>query len=234
MSRASGSFRGLHGNERVTSAGVRGDAHELVRATAALIEQGLKVPTFRVRDRDRALLHIDFDGLPTAFSFTLMCPQYRTERVLLARLEALGCSPRGMAVVAPQPDDRFRIVMATDDAPAHPTLEFLRELLSQRGPREAGRIREVCWSPRFRTHHRVAQVARKGRVLLCGDAAHVHSPAGGQGMNTGIQDAMSLARVLKATLEDGREGRLDAWAAERQGVARDVVKFTDRIPGSRL
>jgi 2-polyprenyl-6-methoxyphenol hydroxylase-like FAD-dependent oxidoreductase len=119
--------------------------------------------------------------------------------------------------------------MATDDAPAQPTLEFLQELLSQRGPREAGRIRELCWSSRFRTHHRVAQMARKGRVLLCGDAAHVHSPAGGQGMNTGIQDAMSLARVLTATLDDGREGRLDAWAAERQRVARDVVKFTDRM-----
>jgi 2-polyprenyl-6-methoxyphenol hydroxylase-like FAD-dependent oxidoreductase len=55
-----------------------------------LIQQGLKVPTFRVRDRDRALITIDFTGIPSAYPFTLMCPQNRTERILLRRLEALG------------------------------------------------------------------------------------------------------------------------------------------------
>jgi 2-polyprenyl-6-methoxyphenol hydroxylase-like FAD-dependent oxidoreductase len=142
---------------------------------------------------------------------------------------SLFLSPHGFAMVAPQPDDRYRVVSTAEDASAQPTLELVQALLEQRGPRRAGRIREVFWSSRFRTHHRVAQTLRQGRVLLCGDAAHVHSPAGGQGMNTGIQDAISLARVLAATLEDGHEARIDAWVSERLQVARAVIKLTDRM-----
>ena len=70
---------------------------------------------------------------------------------------------------------------------------------------------------------------RKGPVLLVGDAAHVHSPAGGQGMNTGIQDAVSLADALVAALEDGGDQALSAWAEHRRQVAEDVVRLTDRI-----
>jgi 2-polyprenyl-6-methoxyphenol hydroxylase-like FAD-dependent oxidoreductase len=65
----------------------------------------------------------------------------------------------------------------------------------------------VVWSSQFRIHHRVAQSPRKGRILLCGDAAHVHSPAGGQGMNIGIQDSVSLAQALTNTLKDASQGR---------------------------
>jgi 2-polyprenyl-6-methoxyphenol hydroxylase-like FAD-dependent oxidoreductase len=67
------------------------------------------------------------------------------------------------------------------------------------------------------------------RILLVGDAAHVHSPAGGQGMNIGLQDSVSLAETLTATLQDGDESRLDAWAAKRHRIAADVVAFTDRM-----
>ena len=58
----------------------------------------------------------------------------------------------------------------------------------------------MIWGSRFRIHHRVADTYRAGRLLLAGDAAHVHSPAGGQGMNLGIQDAIALADALSATL----------------------------------
>jgi 2-polyprenyl-6-methoxyphenol hydroxylase-like FAD-dependent oxidoreductase len=71
-------------------------------------------------------------------------------------------------------------------------------------------------------HHRVADAYRAGRLLLAGDAAHVHSPAGGQGMNTGIQDGYALGRAFA-------EGRLDAYEARRRPVARRVVAFTDRM-----
>ena len=139
-------------------------------------------------------------------------------------------SPKGLVVVAPLPNERFRIVATVDEAPEVPSLEFMQAILDARGPStNPGRLHDVAWSSRFHIHHRVAQTPRKGRVLLCGDAAHVHSPAGGQGMNTGIQDSISLADALSKTLHDGDGGRLDAWAAQRRKVASDVVTLTDRM-----
>ena len=133
-------------------------------------------------------------------------------------------------VVAPLPDNRYRIVAMADDVPREPSVKYVQELLDARGPREKpGRVRQSVWSSRFRVQHRVAASPRKGRVLLCGDAAHVHSPAGGQGMNTGIQDAVALAGVLAEVLRGGDEARLDAWAAERHQVAEAVVRLTDRV-----
>ncbi len=76
----------------------------------------------------------------------------------------------------------------------------------------------------------MAQHFRKGRAFLLGDAAHIHSPAGGQGMNTGIGDAINLAWKL-ATVVAGRAGDnlLDTYEAERIGFARQLVATTDRI-----
>jgi len=143
---------------------------------------------------------------------------------------SLFFSPDGLVVVAPLPEERFRIVATADAAPESPTAEYVQSLLNERGPLSAtARIRDVVWSSRFHIHHRVSESPRKGRVLLCGDAAHVHSPAGGQGMNTGIQDSISLANVLVKTLKDGNEARLDLWAAERHRVATGVVSLTDRM-----
>jgi 2-polyprenyl-6-methoxyphenol hydroxylase-like FAD-dependent oxidoreductase len=78
-------------------------------------------------------------------------------------------------------------------------------------------------------HHRVADVYRSGRVLLAGDAAHVHSPAGGQGMNAGILDAVSLAGALASALTQGQESALDAYGDERRPVAKQVVALADRL-----
>src|SRR5262249_36314295 len=139
-------------------------------------------------------------------------------------------SPKGLVVVAPLPNEHFRIVATVDEAPEVPSLDFMQAVLDARGPAtNPGRIYDVAWSSRFHIHHRVAQNPRKGRILLCGDAAHVHSPAGGQGMNTGIQDSVSLAEALVGTLQDGDEKRLDAWATRRHEVANDVVTLTDRM-----
>jgi 2-polyprenyl-6-methoxyphenol hydroxylase-like FAD-dependent oxidoreductase len=284
---------------------------EPLGATRDLLAEGVKVPVFRIRDRDRPLLTIDFSDLPSFYRFTLMIPQNRVEQILLQHLESLGCnvmrpckliryttspslvaqvqdssiqsiraewligcngmhstvrqqsgiafpggeyeasfvladvsmdwplsreevtlfySPKGLVVVAPLPNERFRIVATVDEAPEVPSLEFMQAVLDARGPTtNPGRLHDVAWSSRFHIHHRVAQTPRKGRVLLCGDAAHVHSPAGGQGMNTGIQDSVSLAEALTSTLRDGDEARLDAWAAQRHKVASDVVTLTDRM-----
>lgn len=277
-----------------------------------LLACGLKVPTFRVRDRDRVLLDVDFSGLDTPFPYTLMLPQNETEKMLLRHLHAaggrverpvemlfakigtdgadvtlrcengertvrarwiVGCDgghsavreaagigfaggdydeafvladvsmtwplPReevdlflsrdGLAVVAPLPGERFRIVATVKSPPTFVDAPFLSELLALRGPTQSIRIDDVSWSSNFHLHHRVAQTPWRGRTLLCGDAAHVHSPAGGQGMNTGIQDATSLAAALACTLENDGIGPLQKWAERRHRVAREVVTMTDRM-----
>ena len=91
------------------------------------------------------------------------------------------------------------------------------------------RLRDPVWRTNFRLHHRHASRYRAGRVFLAGDAAHIHSPAGAQGMNTGIQDAWNLGWKLALV---GRgvadEALLDTYEAERRPVGGFVVRFTDR------
>lgn len=277
---------------------------DAIGVTPALTAQGIVVPRFTVRDRDRALLTIDFGALPTPYPYTLMLPQSDTERILTDRLAELGglvrrpaevagvrqdddgvtatlttgesirarflvgadgmhstvreqagigftgdayahsfvladvrmdwqlpgdevmlyFAPAGLVVVAPLPGGRHRIVATLDQAPERPSLADVQALLDERGPRRApARVREVVWSSRFRVHHRIADRYRHGRIFLAGDAAHVHSPAGGQGMNTGIQDAVALAAVLA----EGTD--LDRYEARRRPVAAEVVALTDRM-----
>ena len=94
---------------------------------------------------------------------------------------SLTFAPAGLIVVAPLPGDRYRIVATVDDAPATPDAEFVQRLLDQRAPGRAT-VTGLVWSSRFRVHHRFADRFRQDRLFLAGDAAHVHSPAGGQGM----------------------------------------------------
>jgi 2-polyprenyl-6-methoxyphenol hydroxylase-like FAD-dependent oxidoreductase len=91
-------------------------------------------------------------------------------------------------------------------------------------------IESVNWFSTYRVHHRVADHFRRGRAFLLGDAAHIHSPVGGQGMNTGIGDAVNLAWKLAAVL-GGRANPalLDSYEAERIPFARSLVRTTDRV-----
>jgi 2-polyprenyl-6-methoxyphenol hydroxylase-like FAD-dependent oxidoreductase len=92
------------------------------------------------------------------------------------------------------------------------------------------RIDTVNWFSTYHVHHRVAKRFRKGRAFLLGDAAHIHSPAGGQGMNTGIGDAINLAWKLAAVLAERAPDRLlDSYQAERIVFARRLVRTTDRV-----
>src|SRR2546430_15749234 len=109
-----------------------------------------------------------------------------------------------MLVVAPLPDGSFRLVAEVDDAPEQPEVVYAQRLLDNRGPRRTTvRVTEVIWGSRFRIHERVADQYRAGRVvLLAGDAAHTHSPAGGQGMNLGLRDAVTLGDALSVALRE--------------------------------
>ncbi|MFT3987453.1 FAD-dependent monooxygenase [Aestuariivirga sp.] len=91
-------------------------------------------------------------------------------------------------------------------------------------------VKSVKWFSTYRVHHRVTDHYRMGRAFLLGDAAHVHSPAGGQGMNTGIGDAINLAWKLAAVLKArAPDALLDSYEAERKAFAEKLVHTTDRV-----
>ena len=280
-----------------------------------ILEEGVVVPDFTVRDGSRTLARLDFRGLRTDYPFTLMLPQSRTEELLRAELSRLGCEAerevefesfasvgssseevcvlrhrdgtrekvtarfvigadgsrsrvrrereisfdgleyaasfvladvtmtwslapdevqlflarQGLVVVAPLPGGHHRIVATMDDAPSQPGIAEVQQILEERGPGDAV-VRSVAWSSRFRVAHRLAASYRDGRVFLAGDAAHVHSPAGGQGMNLGIQDAVMLGGLLADVLSGARgEEALDDYELLRRPAAQRVIALTDRM-----
>jgi 2-polyprenyl-6-methoxyphenol hydroxylase-like FAD-dependent oxidoreductase len=132
----------------------------------------------------------------------------------------------GLNVLAPMPDGIHRMVAPSADAPEVPSAEFVQDIMDTRGF-GPGRsvVTELIWGSRFHIHHRVADTYRAGRLLLAGDAAHVHSPAGGQGMNLGVQDAVALADAL----HDGSDAALDAYSAGRRPIAQKVLTMTGRL-----
>lgn len=170
---------------------------------------------------------ISFDGDDDPESFLLADVVLATGGV---RDEViLHFSPAGMLVLAPLPGGVHRVVVTMDPAPEHPRVTDVQALLDERGPlARRAVVDRVIWGSRFRVHHRVAARYRSGRVLLAGDAAHVHSPAGGQGMNTGIQDAVALASALRSAL-DGDVAAIDTYERTRRPVAEDVVRAANRL-----
>lgn len=280
----------------------------------SMIDAGLKLTRFAICDRDRALLQLRFDTLPTDYPFLLMLTQDATERLLTARLGELGgrihrgvdashftqtrdairaelrsenepqsieaqylvgadgmhsavreaagvkfpgdryehafvladvdmswregrdavqlfFSPAGLVVIAPLPDGQFRIVAAMEDAPEFPSAKDIEALVHQRGPTNCNaRINNVSWSSRFRLHHRLAASYRRGRMFLMGDAAHVHSPAGGQGMNTGIVDACVLGRLLGAVIKNEQpQSALRLYEKLRRPAAAKVLPLAGEL-----
>ncbi|MFZ1176655.1 MAG: FAD-dependent oxidoreductase [Mycobacterium sp.] len=162
------------------------------------------------------------------------------ESFTLADVRVTGEAPRdqvilfyaqdGLTVLAPLPDDIFRVVAPTAEAPQVPSAGFVQSLLDSRGfgPGQTN-VTEMLWGTRFRIHHRVADSYRAGRVLLAGDAAHVHSPAGGQGMNLGITDAISLAGALSEVLHGGPDTVLDTYSDAQRRRAEQVLRLTGRL-----
>jgi 2-polyprenyl-6-methoxyphenol hydroxylase-like FAD-dependent oxidoreductase len=171
---------------------------------------------------------IGFQGGAYAESFMLadvrLSGQAPLDEVILFWAKA------GMTVVAPLPGDIFRIVAPVAEAPEAPSAPFVQQILDSRGT-GAGRmvVTDVIWGSRFRIHHRVADTYRAGRLLLSGDAAHVHSPAGGQGMNLGIQDGVALADALARVLAGEPDSVLDDYSEARRPIAQQVVEMTDRL-----
>ncbi|WP_082993446.1 NAD(P)/FAD-dependent oxidoreductase [Mycobacterium sp. 1245111.1] len=176
----------------------------------------------------RAQAQIGFRGHEYPESFALADVRLRGSAP--ANEIFLFYAPAGLTVVAPLPGGLYRIVAPVENAPASPSAEFVQQLLDARGfgPGQLV-VEDVIWGSHFRIHHRVADTYRAGRLLLAGDAAHVHSPAGGQGMNTGIQDAVALADALEQVLAGGPESLLDRYGDDRRVVAQHVLSLTGRL-----
>jgi len=177
----------------------------------------------------RASTSIAFEGEAYGQSFVLADVRMDWP---LGRTEVSLCfSPAGLVVVAPLPDGSFRVVATMDDAAEQQGLDDIQHLLDTRGPCAApARVERILWSSRFRVHHRLASSHREGRILLMGDAAHVHSPAGGQGMNVGLVDAAVLGQALTAVLRDGAPlSLLDRYAELRRPAAKEVLTLASRL-----
>jgi 2-polyprenyl-6-methoxyphenol hydroxylase-like FAD-dependent oxidoreductase len=179
----------------------------------------------------RRLVGVDFVG--TQYETHIVLADVRLanppENTLFARN-----SPEGLVLVVPFGDGWFRAIVwdrARERVPLDEpvTLAELRDAFVRIGGTDFG-MGEPRWRSRFLSERRQAREYRVGRVFLAGDAAHVHSPIGGQGMNTGIQDAMNLGWKLGAAVRGwAGPGLLDTYQRERHPVGASVLAMTDAL-----
>ena len=287
---------------------------ESIGVSERLVAEGLKLTQFSIRDRDRVLLRLRFDTLPTRYNFVLMLPQDVTERILTEALVEAGGAVRwgctvesltetakgihaclatsegkqivparyvigadgmkslvlatavtgfsggshlesfvlpdvsmdwehggnevmlflsaaGLLVIAPLMAGKYRIVATLENAPAQPVITDVQALVDSRGPTgAASRISQMHWSSRFHVHHRVADYFHRRRYVLAGDAAHVHSPAGGQGMNTGLVDACMLGQILSDVILNHKDYcALDHYEILRKPAAEQMLQLAERL-----
>ena len=177
----------------------------------------------------RHLLNLPFAGAEYDSSF--MLADVDTNDVLPADQLQLCPSAFGPVAIFPMSATRRRIVATIERAAggAAPTLEVVRQVLRQRAPGGI-EVRALHWSSYFRVHRRHAARLRVGRMFIAGDAAHIHSPFGGQGMNTGMHDVWNLVWKLDLVLRGrGNDTLLESYGAERLPVIERVIETTDRL-----
>ena len=179
----------------------------------------------------RKAMAVGFPGVPLVEQFLLADVHAALDRPRDAAVTWM----RGSQLLAAFPlpgDDLWRLMApAPPQFGDEPQQDAIVELLGARLRAEAGgSIRAVEWTSSFRIQRRLADTYRRGRVLLAGDAAHIHSPLGGQGMNTGIGDAENLAWKL-ALVISGRadDTLLDTYETERRPIAKDVLESTSGL-----
>jgi len=174
----------------------------------------------------RQTLNLPLEGAEYDASF--MLADIETNAMLPAEELQLCPSAFGPVAIFPMSATRRRIV-ATIEHPEEdaPSLDLVQKILGQRAP-SGIEARALHWSSYFRIHHRHVAQLRIGRIFIAGDAAHIHSPFGGQGMNTGLHDVWNLVWKLDLFLHGrGNERLLDSYSAERLPVIKQVIKTTD-------
>lgn len=179
----------------------------------------------------RSKLGIDFEGTTTDEVFILADAKLESS---LRDAEGYNLMAKdGITLIVPMPTpQQVRLIfhmpeLGVADKPLI-TLELLQSLLDKRTGFPT-RLSDIGWTSHFSAKHFVAKHHRSGRVFLAGDAAHVHSPVGGQGLNTGIQDAYNLMWKL-ASYHKGHasEALLDSYEAERNAIASAIIQNVDR------
>jgi 2-polyprenyl-6-methoxyphenol hydroxylase-like FAD-dependent oxidoreductase len=173
-------------------------------------------------------LGLDFSGSTFDQSFALADVRMNLS---LSRHEAAFFWRGGDNIACiPLPDDQYRLVIAyrpRTEPHGEVTLEELERALAACGWADT-KVDDIVWSSRFVVNQRKVHHYRQGSVFLAGDACHIHSPIGGQGMNTGIQDAFNLA--WKLVLVDSKKARpavLDSYESERERVGRQLLLGTN-------
>jgi 2-polyprenyl-6-methoxyphenol hydroxylase-like FAD-dependent oxidoreductase len=176
----------------------------------------------------RHLLKLPFEGAEYNDSFILA--DVETNESLPGNELQLCPSEQGPVAIFPMSATRRRIVAVIDRGKTEgdaPSLSLVQEILAQRAP-SGMEARTLHWSAYFRIHHRQAAKLRVGRMFIAGDAAHIHSPFGGQGMNTGLHDIWNLVWKLDLVLHGhGNEELLESYTAERRPVIKHVIETTD-------
>ncbi|MEU2493264.1 FAD-dependent oxidoreductase [Streptomyces sp. NPDC007883] len=190
------------------------------------------VGTDGMRSSVRQSLGLPFPGVSAIRSILLADVRLDQEPENLLTVNGTG---RAFAFIAPFGDGWYRVMgwrrdrTQPDDRPVD--LDEVREVARQALGTDYG-MRDARWLSRFHSDERQVPEYRRGRVFLAGDAAHVHSPAGGQGMNTGLQDAANLSWKLVAALRNHApdpDGLLDTYHSERHPVGAQVVRSSGAI-----
>jgi 2-polyprenyl-6-methoxyphenol hydroxylase-like FAD-dependent oxidoreductase len=173
----------------------------------------------------RHLLDLPFEGMAYEASFLLADVQ--TNEALPANEMQLCPSELGPTAIFPMSATRRRIVATIDQAEGDvPSLGLVQRILRERAPAGIEAL-ALHWSSYFRIHHRHVARLSVGRMFVAGDAAHIHSPFGGQGMNTGLQDVWNLAWKLDLAVNGRATAQLlDSYTAERLPVIKQVIETT--------
>ncbi|KAI0401900.1 FAD binding domain-containing protein [Xylaria palmicola] len=174
-----------------------------------------------------AALNLTFDG--DAYPQEFICADTYMESQMPAG-QVYMCLGNGTLIVLPLKGGMVRLIVSRpgQDTTRDPKLEDFEEFLQEIFP-GGGSLHDATWITRFRLHHRGTNNYRDGRLFVAGDAAHIHSPAGGQGMNTGIQDAINLGWKLGAVLRGEKpDSFLDSYNTERYRVGQYLLTSTDK------
>jgi rifampicin monooxygenase len=182
------------------------------------------------RSTVRKLLGIGFPGEPARVEWLLAEVEVAAEPEERDAVAAQAGTNQVRFGPAPDADGLYRFVVPADgvaeERTAPPALEEFKQRLRALAGTDLG-VHSPRWLTRFGDATRLAERYRAGRVLLAGDAAHVHPPIGGQGLNLGIQDAFNLGWKLAAEIGGwAADGLLDSYHTERHPVAADVLDYT--------